>query len=440
MSIASEITRISTNISNAYTACRNKGAVMPQPQNSANLADTIAEIPHRIDRLTASDVNFYDYEGTLLYTFTAAEAALLTALPALPTHAGLSAQAWTHTLAQIQSASTVGQKLDVGAVYTTDDGSTRLYLFVAKGTRIPNLQIWVNMLANTSATVDWGDGTTGTITNTASSTAVVYAEKNDFAEVADDTILCVRIIGGSFYIGRESNYTVFGNPISDVENTPILLAAHLGDNCIGIVSSAFCICDTLKTVVISQSVRYIFSNAFCACYSLKAVVIPQSSISEYVFSGCNALSTIIFPPTLFSLPLYGFRNCNTLRSVILPSSCQTLSGYSFYGCSTLASVVFPPNMRRIESNSFKNCCALASVVIPPSITDIGSQVFSDCLRLCLVDLSGYTDPTAIPALSSASAFNNTASHLKFKVANQEMLNAFSAATNWSAFANRFEIA
>lgn len=44
MSIASEITRISGNIADAYTALENKGATMPSTQNSDNLADTINTI------------------------------------------------------------------------------------------------------------------------------------------------------------------------------------------------------------------------------------------------------------------------------------------------------------------------------------------------------------------------------------------------------------
>lgn len=45
MSIASEITRINTNIANAYTKASLKGATMPQSRNSANLASTIESIP-----------------------------------------------------------------------------------------------------------------------------------------------------------------------------------------------------------------------------------------------------------------------------------------------------------------------------------------------------------------------------------------------------------
>ena len=44
MSIASEITRISGNIADAYTSLNAKGATMPATQNSANLADTIDTI------------------------------------------------------------------------------------------------------------------------------------------------------------------------------------------------------------------------------------------------------------------------------------------------------------------------------------------------------------------------------------------------------------
>lgn len=44
MSIASEITRIKTNISNAYDKCEAKGATIPTDKNSANLATTIDSI------------------------------------------------------------------------------------------------------------------------------------------------------------------------------------------------------------------------------------------------------------------------------------------------------------------------------------------------------------------------------------------------------------
>jgi len=44
MTIASEIQRIKNNIASAYTACVNKGATLPNKQDSANLANCINNI------------------------------------------------------------------------------------------------------------------------------------------------------------------------------------------------------------------------------------------------------------------------------------------------------------------------------------------------------------------------------------------------------------
>jgi hypothetical protein len=44
MSIASEIERIKTNIANAYTACQEKGAILPTILNSENLASCVSSI------------------------------------------------------------------------------------------------------------------------------------------------------------------------------------------------------------------------------------------------------------------------------------------------------------------------------------------------------------------------------------------------------------
>lgn len=49
MSIPSEIARLINNVADAYTAAAEKGAAMPDKQNSANLATTILSIPTGVD-------------------------------------------------------------------------------------------------------------------------------------------------------------------------------------------------------------------------------------------------------------------------------------------------------------------------------------------------------------------------------------------------------
>ena len=45
MTIASEITKLNTNLTNAYTAVNAKGGTLPQAQNFDNLATAISSIP-----------------------------------------------------------------------------------------------------------------------------------------------------------------------------------------------------------------------------------------------------------------------------------------------------------------------------------------------------------------------------------------------------------
>ena len=57
MTIASEITRINGNITDAYTAASNKGATLPATQNSDNLAMCISSIPSGYTELSSYQVS-----------------------------------------------------------------------------------------------------------------------------------------------------------------------------------------------------------------------------------------------------------------------------------------------------------------------------------------------------------------------------------------------
>ena len=67
------------------------------------------------DRADEKDVNFYDYDGTRLYSYSAADFAALDALPANPSHDGLTAQGWNWTLADAKTyVATYGELVNFG--------------------------------------------------------------------------------------------------------------------------------------------------------------------------------------------------------------------------------------------------------------------------------------------------------------------------------------
>ena len=83
---------------------------------------------------TAKAVNFRDYDGTILYSYTVDEAAALTELPPLPEHSGLICQGWNWSLDDIKA---MGRAVEVGAMYITDDGKTRIYIHLEEGRTAP---------------------------------------------------------------------------------------------------------------------------------------------------------------------------------------------------------------------------------------------------------------------------------------------------------------
>ena len=71
------------------------------------------------------DVNFYDYyDGTIVASYSAADFANLSALPANPSHSGLVAEGWNWTLSDAQTYVAANGGLDIGQTYHTVSGYT----------------------------------------------------------------------------------------------------------------------------------------------------------------------------------------------------------------------------------------------------------------------------------------------------------------------------
>lgn len=113
-------------------------------------ASKIEQIPAPIVEAPENDVNFYDYDGFRVASYTIAEAKALTALPTPPTHQGLTFQEWNWTLNDIQNYNR--QFADIGANYITSDGKTHIIIKTEFG-----LDISVAFKLNGTISIDWGD-------------------------------------------------------------------------------------------------------------------------------------------------------------------------------------------------------------------------------------------------------------------------------------------
>ena len=352
-------------------------------------------------------INFYDYDGTCVAAWSLAELAGKTTLPDYPTHDGLTCQGWNWTLADLKAENA---KMNVGAMYITTDGKTRIYITLQEGRTSPMMGI----CPNGTVTVDWGDGTTpDTLTGT-SLTTVQWTPTHNYA-ASGDYVITLTVDGAAGLVGdRNGSCLLHYASSADNRNRPYLNAiqrVELGSSIPSIGNFAFSGCYSLASITIPRSVTNIGANAFPKCYSLAQITLPRgvTSIGDGAFVDCYSLASITIPRSVTNIGVAIFRNCYSLAQTTLPSVVEYIGSYAF-----------------------GNCYSLASVEIPGSMAGIAVYAFDGCSGMAFYD---FTACTAVPALSNTNAFSGIPADCEIRVP-ASLLDEWKAATNWATYANQ----
>ena len=349
------------------------------------------------------DVNFYDYDGTLVASYTLAEAHALTALPDGPTHDGLVFQGWNWSLEKINALT---RPMNVGAMYITDDGKTRLHIRVWDTAR-SNVPLYFSQTVANGVTIDWGDGSaTETLAGTGNkNTTHQYTAAGDYTITLNPAEGCTLGLGAA-----SSSYCVMGST---------------GNN--GKVY-----CNLLQDVNIGKNVTIIGNYAFQYCYSLASITIPAgvTSIGTYVFYYCYSLASITIPDSVTSIGDNAFNSCYSLASLTIPDGVTSIGGYTFRYCYSLASLTISDGVTSIGTYAFNSCTSLASLTIPDGVTSIVNNAFQSCYGMAEYHLK----PTTPPTLSSTNVFSNIPSDCVIYVP-VGCLEAYQTATNWTTYAS-----
>lgn len=359
----------------------------------------------------AKEVNFRDYDGTVVYSYTPAEFAALEAMPANPDHSGdtipLTAQGWNWSLSDAQTYVAKYGRLEVGQMYATTDGKTHVLIHLEQGRTSPILGCGVYGTVD----VDWGDGTAhDTLTGTSTSTvrwtpAHQYAAPGDY----DITLTCT-----------EGSIAIYGSNSSN-QYSGLLRFATGSDARNRVYQNA------VRAVYCASNVTNIAAYAFYNCQSLSSISIPDSvkGIGTYAFENCFCLSSISIPKNL-NLKIignYAFYTCYGLSSISIPNSVTSIEK-AFYSCQSLSSVTIPDSVTNIGS-AFQNCYCLSNISIPDSVTSIGVSAFQNCYGLGEIHFSSATPPT----VAAASVFSGLSTDCKIYVPTGS-LSAYTTATNY----------
>ena len=365
------------------------------------------------------DVNFYDYDGKVVASYSLEEAQNLTSLPEAPAHKSLIFQGWNWNLDDIN---TLTNPMNIGAIYTTDDGKTRLYISIYDDA-VSTISLCFSQTKPKGVTIYWGDGTVNkTISATGSiKTNHTYARAGAYAielSVSDGCVI-------------NFNNSVFGSDKSKPYGK-ILQYANIGKSVASIGLNAFNNCHSLTSITIPNGVQSIYNSAFYSCYSLTSIMIPNSvtSINSNAFFNCISLSSISIPSTVYNIYVFAFCQCYSLTNITIPNSVTKIVNNIFYNCYSLTNITIPNSVTSIGSNAFSNCYSLTSITIPNSVTSIESKAFNNCSGIVRYHLRGTTPPT----LSATDAFTGIFSKCIIYVP-KGCLEAYQTATNWSYYSS-----
>lgn len=397
-------------------------------------------LPQYIEKETPeeSDINFWDYDGTLLYAWTLAELAGKTELPPLPSRDGLICQGWNWTLADIKDA---GRELDIGALYITDDGKTRLYVDV-------DTETWDDFVLNywqsnrNATTVDWGDGTTPE-----SKAQFSYIEHRHTYATSGSYVITMSVREGTtMWLGNGSGgKELIANSIVDIGRCSMLTKVNIGERVTNIEDQSFLSCMRLQSVSVPSGVICGTWRTFEEATQLRTITATFTSNIYQSFYHCSNLRAIasakgatMAQNDSYAISYTAVRQVNfDLTSSFQARSLErahikTVNGVCgvFSPCSLLEATI-PADATTFKTSAFSSNSALRKVTCLGDIASIPAQTFQYCYALRYVD---FTQCTAVPTLANVNAFASTHSQLEIRVP-PALEEEWKAATNWSSLAD-----
>ena len=415
-------------------------------------------------------VNFYDYDGTLLYSFTEEEVLATDEnnnytwqLPPLPDRTGenLVNEGWNWSIENIRSyVSSFHWYLAVGCTYHTKDGFTHIWWNVKENNTVRRLKITPTE-AN-SVTVNWGDGSYD-ILQSATTTLLehVYSEHSAINTIREFhvTIQCSSgaysfpemLCGGVYAVNTDNTY----------QNNSGVKKVFVSEKVSTLANGTFAQLAFLEKITIPATLNFgNLESLFYGCSSLKHITLPDThTVSDYAFakSGVETLSfgkshspgttsslyqtnikyhTVITDSTVFG-PAYlmeskiskyklndvtqpyggftvsigqnSFKNCSSLWYIELGSKLTSIGDSAFFGCTSLVELWLPETLSTLSGNSFGNCTSLKRIY-SPSITPptIQQTTFSSLPSTCVI----YVPQNSLSVYQSAQYWSNYASQMQ----------------------------
>lgn len=355
------------------------------------------------------DVSFIDYDGSILYSYSLDEIQQLNELPPLPVKDDFIYQEWNWTLEDIKA---YNSEMYIMAIGYPKDGKTRIVFEFEDG---DDLEVPIRFVARgEKLQIDWGDGNIEDLS--ISSNELANADTTHQYASSGKYIVSIDYFGNYSYSVNGIGYhkeIIYNKNVKQI-NEGLHLRIHTP--VIGFYNLE------KYSMIYSEGLTTIENYSFHSCFSLKALGFP-SNIKKFNNSGAlsdnRSLEYISYNNSFLGYGEYG-TNKNILGR---------LAG------SYIKKLQIPSGIYRIENLSM---IPIRRIRIPKNVKEIAGGIFNDCYVLFVIDLTDFDDPNEIPVLLGALG-NRVSNTTILEVLNQTMYEAFISATNWSTYADRFQI-
>ena len=445
MSIASKLTKLETDITNAYNAVNTKGGTIPTYKNTENLQSAINSIPtgitptgtinitengtydvtnyataevqtlvtQQMDDVDDGGVVFINYNGDVLYQYNTANMQLATELPALPNNEGFKDETWNWTLAEIKAHLTAypNSTLTVGVNLVPTDEKTHVFYEVREDTKT----IYTCFGLRGTATIEWGDGSssstvTGTNINRQYYTPHTYSTAGTY-EIKISVSGSMRLFGnnmaGIIITYADNSAIAPGNQNQGLNYyySSGVKKLWVGKN-VANITDAYALSFvniqeiSLPNNLVCESISTLYYNCVC-----KGLVIPKptNKIEGMTLTFNNAIEYFSLTPTITSINTGSVMSHLTKLKYFTLTGSMTALPTTFLGTiCEMRNLTIPNTITSIPNNFCTNIYSIQSIKIPSSVTTIGSTIFTNGYSCRKLDLSNLTAVTKIQGSSFTS--------------------------------------
>lgn len=376
----------------------------------------------------AKQINFIDYDGSIVQSYTKTEWQSVSTLPSNPSHTGLTAQGWNWTKAQIDAQLTALPDGDVwvGQMYITTSGDTEIDITLDDANF---LTPYLAVAPNGTITVNWGDSSP-TETLTGNSLSYLKYLSHTYSAVGNYTIKLTVDSGTLGFYANGSTYAAILTVTDAQDNhrniwtySSTIKAIRIGTG-VSVRACAFACLTSCIYITIPNTATVSGNNKFYNCYKLKSITIPSSaewgssdfynnyllenvstpsgatSVPNSIYTNCRSLTSVTIPYTVTSIGSSAFNACASIKSLSIPSGVTSIDIGAFAGCFALQSITIPSGVTEIKSTTFANCYSLLSITIPSAATTLGDSAFSGCYSI-----KSITIPNTVTSIGINTLYN-----------------------------------